>query len=53
MIRRTIGILTLYKLNIAKDIPATSKPTGEIVHTMYLIGDAGNAKKELCYLLGR
>ena len=53
MFRRTIGILTFflltscanYKLNIAKDLPATSKPTGEIVHTMYLIGDAGNAKK--------
>ncbi len=53
MIRRTIGILTFfiltscanYKLNIAKDLPPTSKPTGKIVHTMYLIGDAGNAKK--------
>ncbi len=58
MLRNTIGILTLllfsscanYKLNIAKDLPANTIQdqalmTGEIVHTMYLIGDAGNAKK--------
>jgi len=55
MIRKTIGILTFflltscanYKLNIANDIKSTpiSTESGEIVHTMYLIGDAGNAKK--------
>ncbi|MEM1119978.1 MAG: metallophosphoesterase, partial [Bacteroidota bacterium] len=54
MLKRTIGILTLfiltscanYKLNIAKDIenePITAE-NGDIVHTMYLIGDSGNAK---------
>jgi len=59
MMRNIIGILTLlllsscanYKLNITKDLaPDTIQDqaamTGEIVHTMYLVGDAGNAKKD-------
>ena len=59
MLRNTIAILTLfllsscanYKLNIAKDLTVNAVQnqaamTGEIVHTMYLIGDAGNAKKD-------
>ncbi len=59
MLRNIIRILTLlllsscanYKLNIDKNLTANSiqsqaAMTGEIVHTMYLIGDAGNAKKD-------
>ncbi len=54
MLRRTIGLLTFflltscanYKLNIAKDIEleTVSSESGAIVHSIYLIGDSGNAK---------
>jgi hypothetical protein len=57
MFRTSIGIFILllasscanYKLNITKRAKAELEkevaPTGEIAHTMYLIGDAGNAKE--------
>ncbi len=54
MIRKAIGILIFfvltscanYKLNIADDIEnePISAESGEIAHTIYLIGDSGNAK---------
>ncbi|MEM1119635.1 MAG: metallophosphoesterase, partial [Bacteroidota bacterium] len=57
MVKNVLGILALlclsscanYNLNIAKEIeddPTIKvRPDGEIVHTMYLIGDSGNAKE--------